>query len=166
MRLIILVTPILFSSIFAFAQKATPPPELLVSGTIHFEPGAISGGDLYVTVSPEGAESIKVEKSDGKAKDKKRVEQLPESSVNQFLHLGRNNGKAANFSIKLTPGRYRLGCLVKLSEPPCSSYRINNGKTVTTCLPGKDDIICADLNIQVETTAMPDITLKAGLPVK
>lgn len=166
MRLFTLVAPAILISTMAFAQKSTPPTDQHVSGTIQFESGAASGGDLYVTVKPEGAESIKVEKADGKKKDKKTAEQLPAPSVNQFIDLGSNSGKSANFDLKLTPGRYRLGCLVKISDPPCSRYRINNGKTVTTCLPGPKDILCADLNIDVENTSLQNLTLKAGVPVK
>jgi hypothetical protein len=167
MRLFILVGPMIIAGFsLAHAQKSTPPPEHSVSGIIQFEPEAHSGGELYLTVTPAGSEAIKVEKSDAKKRDKKKADQLPEATSNQFLNLGGNNGKPANFSVKLKPGRYRLGCLVKTSEPPCSSYRVNNGAAVTTCLPGKKDILCAEQNIEIENTSIQNLVLKVGLPVK
>lgn len=168
MKSYILVVVIALAGVSSQADESKN--EQRVSGNIEIEEGAKSGGELFLTVVPAGSELIKVEKADSEkdeSKGKKSQElKLPDQSGPKTISLGRNNGKTTSFSVDLVPGNYRLGCLVKVSDPPCSSITINDKKTTQQCLPGKDDGACASVLVRVDNKSVSNVTLRLGLNEK
>lgn len=168
MRFYILIGIVALAGVSSHATE--DKNEQRVSGRIEFEEAAKSGGELFLTVVPVGSELIKVEKADSdkeETKEKKGKElKLPDQSGPKTISLGRSNGKTTSFSVDLAPGNYRLGCLLKISGPPCNSITINEQKTAQQCIPGRDDGACDSVLVRVEDKTVRQVTLRLGLSEK
>lgn len=139
--------------------------EQRVNGKIVFEDGAKGTGDLYLTAVPSGEELIQVEKSaaDKDQKDRPKEVRPPQKNGPQIISLGRNASKPTSFSVDLPPGNYKLGCLLKISGPPCTEVTVNDKKMTLSCMPGEADVVCSGISLTVEDQPVDNVILRAGV---
>lgn len=130
-----------------------------IRGSVEAEKGIKEGGELYVSIAPLGGSSIAIEQPGAKK------EAVPSESV-RFISLGKFYGRAKDFSFLLKKGSYQISCIVKRSDPPCKEITRNGEKRIVSCIPTKDDFVCAGITLEVMDQDLDAIKIQLGLPDK
>lgn len=138
-----------------------------VKGSIELHPKTKANGDLYLIVVPEGKNLFQVETNTDKNSRKEikiSKEDQDESANIQYIKIGSSSSKKNPFEVNLKKGQYQLSCLVKFSSAKCSNVPISPDKTVLSCIPLKEDTMCPEVNLKIDSKSVSDVLIKAGVP--
>ena len=152
----VIVVLILLSSL---AEAKESEARRSIRGLIEVEKGAKEGGELFLTVTAVGGNLVPVTQPGAKK------EIIPAEDI-KIISLGRFYGRTKDFSLLLKKGSFQLGCIVKKADPPCKEITRNGEKRIVSCIPTKDDLVCAGTTIEVNDKDLDAIKIPLGLPDK